>query len=124
MSSSHLIPGCTGIHHAWLPMHRCSEPLSMHLCDSQSSSTDVLCHAFTFLHLHYPKARPGPAPASDGEEKGMKCLVRHRVMFMRVLELKGTRRASGDLIPNEKTGGHEIRHSSVPIDAHSCSSSE
>ena len=36
----------------------------------------------------------------------MKCLVRHRVIFTRVLELKGTRRVSGDLIPNEKTGPH------------------
>ena len=38
--------------------------------------------------------------------------------------IKGYQSASGDLIPNEKTGQHEIRHSSVPIDAHSCSSSE
>lgn len=50
----------------------------------------------------------------------MKCLERHRVVFMSVLELKGTRRASGDLIPNEKTGRREIRHSlfqSVPTPA-------
>lgn len=78
------------------------------ICVTAEAPPRCACHAFTFLHRYYPKARPGPAPAGDGEEKGMKCLVRHRVMFTRVLELKGTRRVSGDLIPNEKTGPHEI----------------
>lgn len=94
------------------------------ICVTAKAPPLCACHAFTFLHRYYPKARPGPAPAGDAEEKGMKCLVRHRVIFTRVLELKGTRRVSGDLIPNEKTGPHEIRHSSVPVNAHSCSSSE
>ena len=97
----------------------CTAVRSLSVCISVTAKAPPLMAVprFTFLHLHYPKARPGPAPASDAEEKGMKCLERHRVMFMRVLELKGTRRASGDLIPNEKTGRHEIRHSlfqSVP----------